>query len=309
MGRARLSALVLLAATAACSPLYAARQTAGHLGLLARSRSLDSSARDARVPPGRREAMKTALAARRFGVEVLGLRRSRDYASWTPVADAVNWLVYACPKTSLMPVPFKVPLAGAFPYKGHFRRDLAEREAARWRAKGYDAAVLPAAAYNTPLPFADPLPSAALAWPPGELARLIFHEMVHGTVSLGDQSAEEALASWAGARGAEAFLAARWGEGSPELAGWREDEAERETREARWSALAERLRALYAEPVPEAEKLARREAVFAEFAVEPNNAVVAARAVYRGDPARWEALWASSGRDWRAFWEAVRAGR
>lgn len=251
--------------------------------------------------------MKTVLDARRFGVSSLALRRSRDYATWTPVEDAVSWLVYACPKTSLTPVPFRVPLAGAFPYKGHFRRDLAEREAAGWRARGYDAAVLPAAAYNTPLPVSDPLPSAVLAWPPGDLAQLVVHELVHGTVRLRDQAEEEALASWAAAKGAEAFLIARWGEGSPELAEWREDRARREARERRVEALAARLGALYAEPVSAEEKLARRVAVFAEFGEPVNNALVAARGVYRGDPARWDALWERSGRDWRAFWAAVRS--
>jgi predicted aminopeptidase len=93
VGRARLGALALLAATAACSPLYAARQASGHLGLLARRASLEKSARDPRVSPGRREAMRTALAARRYGVEALALKPTRDYASWTPVEDAVSWLV------------------------------------------------------------------------------------------------------------------------------------------------------------------------------------------------------------------------
>ncbi|UPT72729.1 MAG: aminopeptidase [Elusimicrobiota bacterium] len=205
MGRSVRVGFLLLLAAAGCSPLYAYRSAAGHMRLLWNKRGVAETIADPATSPGRRERLKLVLDARRFAVEKLALSPSRDFASWTPVDGAVTWLVYACSTTSLKPVTFL-----GFPYKGHFRKEQAEAEAARWTKKGYDAAVVPASAYNTPLPMADPLPSAVLDYGWGDLAELLFHEFAHGTLG-----SEESAAQWIGERGAEKYLFERFGETSP----------------------------------------------------------------------------------------------
>ena len=223
---------------------------------------------------------------------------------------AVTWLVYACLTTSLKPISFL-----GYPYKGHFRREWAEREAAAWTKKGFDAAVVPAAAYNTPLPVADPLPSSALDFAPGELAELLIHEFMHGTVNTRDQTFNEALASWAGERGAKLFLIERFGNASLELTQWQVDLARAETRAVLFDELARKLEAHYRAGG------SGREKIFAAsgLAGPLNNAVVASRRVYRGEPALFDALHAKGGSDWkktiaalkglnrRAPWPALRA--
>ena len=295
MGRSVRIVPLLLLLLAGCSPLYAYRSAAGHLSLLWHKRPIAETIADPSTPPGRREKLKVALDARRFAVEKLALSRSRDFASWTPVDGAVTWLVYACSTTSLKPLTFL-----GYPYKGHFRRELADSEAATWTRKGFDATVVPASAYNTPLPFADPLPSAVLDYGAGDLAELLFHEFAHGT--LGD---EESTAQWIGEHGAEAFLAERFGANSPEYAEWKADRDASEKRAALFAALAKKLEACYAAKCGEREKL------FSEAGLpgKLNNAVVAAHRVYRGDPAKLDVLFEESRRDWPRFMAALRKRR
>lgn len=298
MGRRLIGVLPLLL----LSGCYGYRSAAGHLSLLWHSRSISATIVDPRTRPGRRETLKLVLDIRRYAEEKLSLGHSRDYASWTPVGGAVTWLVYACPKDSLKPVSFL-----GFPYKGHFRREWADAEAANWRAKGYDATVVGAAAYNTPLPFADPLPSSVLSYPPGDLAELLIHEAAHGALG-----SEESAAEWVGEHGAAQFLSERYGADSPELLEWRADAAKAETRAVLFDELAKFLEEDYA-----AGRAAARERRFAwareeaaktevELPDELNNAVVAAHRVYRGDPKKYDDLFEKSGRDWKAFVAALK---
>ena len=292
MVRAVRALALLFLFAAGCSPLYAYRSAAGEAGLLWHRRSIERTIADPVTPPGRRERFKLVLAARRFAVERLALSPSRDYSTWTPVDGAVTWLVYACSTTSLKPITFL-----GFPYKGHFRREWAEREAAAWTKKGYDAAVFAAAAFNTPLPISDPLPSSVLDDSTGSMVELLIHEFAHGT--LGN---EESAPQWIGAHGAALFLRERFGEASPEFKEWTSDRDASEMRAARFDLLGRKLEVCYAAGACD------RAALFAASGIAGtlNNAVVAAHKVYRGDPAKLDTLFEASGRDWPRFIAALK---
>ncbi|MDX6768965.1 MAG: aminopeptidase [Elusimicrobiota bacterium] len=287
MGRALLAALLLL-----CGCSYAARSAAGHARLIWTRRPL---------PEG------PALAARRYAVEVVGLADGRDYRTWSPVpGDAVTYLVYACPKDSLEPRRFWFPFIGSFPYKGHFKKAHADAEAAKLARKGFDTAVVPVAAYNTPLPWGDPLPSPVLEWSAGDLSELVIHELVHGTVWYrGHAGFNEAVASWVAECAVEGLLA------GAALDDWRKGRDLGEARAKLVEELAEKLKAVYAsggerEPVF---AWAREEAAKRGVRLrEPlNNAVVASYATYRGEPALFDALREVHGRDWRKTLAALKS--
>lgn len=304
--------LAALAFLSACSPFYVGRAAAGHAGLLWRRRSIDKTIADPATPPELRRKLELVVAVRRFAFETLALKRSRDYSTWTPVkGGAVTWLVSASPRARLEPRLFRFPFIGSFPYKGHFRRDLADGEAASLEREGFDATVSGAAAYHTGLWIADPLPSTVLDSDVGGLAETLIHELTHGTVSFKNRTEfNEALAVWLGARGAEAFLLAREGPDSTTLKAWREGGAANVKRETLYRDLRARLAALYGGPGNEAEKLEKRGAVFdwarAEARArglaplrEPlNNAVVLAHELYAPDDAPFDALFEKCGRDW-----------
>ena len=237
----------------------------------------------------------------------MGLKDGRDYRTWSSVdGEAVTYLVYVCPKDSLQVRSFWFPFVGSFPYKGHFKRAHAEKEAASFERKGFDAAVVPVAAYNTPFPWGDPLPSPVLKWADGDLAELVIHELVHGTVYFRNRGDfNEAVASWLAERAVEGFLT------GDALAAWKKGRDLGEARARLVEELAAKLEAVYAakgerEPVfawarEEAEKRGVR-------LREPlNNAVVVSYSTYRGEPALFDALHEKHGRDWKKTIPALKA--
>ncbi len=268
--------------------------------LLWNKRSVAATIADPATSPGRRERLKLVLDVRRYAVETLALSASRDFASWTPVDGAVTWLVYACSTASLKPVTFM-----GYPYKGHFKREQAEAEAARWTKKGYDAYVSPASAYNTPLPMADPLPSSVLDYGWGDLAELLIHEFAHGTLG-----SEESAAQWIGKKGAGRYMAERFGESSPEYAEWKIDQQRAETAAVLYDELAKLLEAAYAEGRDREPLFAWARAQAKKSGVRLpetlNNAAVAAHRVYRGDPAAYDDLFEDNGRSWPRFVAALK---
>lgn len=292
MGRAGLVAGALL--LAGCSPVYVARSAVGHAKLSWNRKPL---------PPD-----SVALKARRYAVDVVGLEDGRDYRTWSPVdGEAVTYLVYACPKDRLEAVQRRFLLIGSFPYKGHFRREHAEKEAARFEKKGFDATVVPVAAYNTPLPWGDPLPEPVLKWSEGDLAELVIHELVHGTVYFRNRTDfNEALASWLAERAVEGFLSGK------ALEEWKEGRDAGERRAKLVEELTAKLKALYASGGKEREPIfewAKNEATARKVRLrEPlNNAVVVSYSTYRGEPALFDALWEKNGRDWKKTLAALKA--
>ena len=310
----RRNAVLLLAAAllSACSPAYVARAAAGHAGLLWRRRSIVKTIADPATTPELRRKLELTVAVRRFAFETLALRRTHDYEKWTPVSGgALTWLVSATERVRLKSYEFRFPLVGSFPYKGHFRRDLADAEAAALEAKGWDATVSGASAYNTPLPIADPLPSTLLSYSDGDLTETLIHEMTHATVAFKNRTEfNEGLATWLGTRGAEAFFLKRDGPDSAVLKEWREGHAASDKREALYRDLRGRLQTLYDGSGTESEKLEKRKEVFKWARAEAktrglaplreplNNAVVLAHALYAPDFAPFDALFEKNGRDW-----------
>lgn len=318
----RVLPLLALALLASCSPVYVARSASGHAGLLWRRRSIAKTIADPSTSPELRRKLEVSVAVRAFAFETLGLKRSHAYETWTPVeGPALTWLVSASERARLKGYSFWFPFVGSFPYKGHFRRDLAVAEAAALERRNYDATVSGASAYKTPLPISDPLPSTVLAYDEGGLAETLIHELTHGTVYFRNQTEfDEAVATWVGVRGAEAFLLRRDGPDSPALKVWRQGQEDNRKREALYAELRARLQALYDGPGTDAEKLDERGAVFdwarAEAKArglsplkEPlNNAVVLAHALYAPDFAPFDALFERHGRDWPKTIAALRAG-
>jgi predicted aminopeptidase len=248
-----------------------------------------------------------AIKARRYAVDVVGLKDGRDYRTWSPVdGDAVTYLVYACPKDSLKAHRFWFPFIGSFPYKGHFKREHAQKEAAKLEKKGLDTTVVAVSAYNTPLPWGDPLPEPVLKWHEGDLAELVIHELVHGTVYFRNHTGfNEALASWLAERAVEGYLSEK------ALDEWKEGRDAGERRAKLVEELTAKLKAVY-------EAKGEREPVFAWALAEAkarkvrlreplNNAVVVSYSTYRGEPELFDALWEKNGRDWKKTLAALKA--
>jgi predicted aminopeptidase len=303
----------------ACSPVYVTKAASGHASLLWHSRSMSAALRDPAVSGDLKAKFRLALEIREFAFARMGLRRSRDFSTYTPVHGAVTYVVSACPRTSLESYQWWFPFVGRVPYKGYFKKADAVREMRRFEGRGFDARVGGVAAYKTPLWFADPLPSNVLDYAPGDLAELIIHEFTHGTVWFkGHVDFDEAVATFVGEEGAADFLERRFGPDSKELKDYRQGLARERQSTAAMDEIYQRLEALYGSQAAEEEKLARRQEVFAwgrrrleaigQPILEPlNNATVLAHRLYTCDLGAFHALHERCGRDWKKTMAALKA--
>jgi len=277
------------------------------------------------TPAPLRARLELVGRLRDFASHELGLPDNQSYRSYADIGRPfVVWNVFAAPEFSVAPKTWCFPVAGCVAYRGYFREARARDFALGLELKGFDVAVDGVPAYSTLGHFADPVLSTMIGWDETELAGLLFHELAHQRLYVaGDTAFNEAFASVVEEEGVRRWLAAA---GRPaELAGF---EA-REGRFARVVALLaagrERLRRLYAEPLPAAamreRKVAELEAIRAEFraagpalagyarlfGADLNNATLASVGAYQDCAPGFRAELAAAGGDLVRFYAAVRA--
>ena len=151
--------------------------------------------------------------------ESIGLNTDDQYTTFYDTGgDPISWNVSACPPDRFSPYTWDFPLVGEVPYKGFFRRDLADAQRDALAAEGYDAIVRPVSAYSTLGFFSDPILSPMLGYAPDQLADLILHELTHALVyAPGQTDYNESLATFVGRQGSLLFLAQHFGPDTPLL--------------------------------------------------------------------------------------------
>jgi len=181
---------------------------AGQMDLLARARPIPE------VIEGGDRALALRLGRvreiRSFASRQLGLPDNGSYTRYTELGrQFVLWNVFAAPALSLKPLQWCFPIAGCVNYRGYFSEDQARAEAARLRANGDDVHVSGVPAYSTLGYFDDPVLSSFVRWPETEVARLIFHELAHQLLYVKDDSVfNESFATAVEEVGVERWLAA-----------------------------------------------------------------------------------------------------
>ncbi len=303
----------------ACSPTYFLRAGYEEARILWHRRPIAEVLSRPDLDATTRAKLELVLQVRRFAEQELGFDVGGSYSSITEVANPpIVYVVSAAPRTSLEPYTWWFPIIGRVAYKGYFDAAAAKQEAQRLEAKGYDTYIRTAVAFSTLGWFSDPLLPHLLGYDQETLANIIIHELFHSTFYLpGKTALNESLANFAGHRGAIAFFAK---EQQSEVATMQHAEATWESELAISNFLAEaaeRLNALYASPVSEAEKLRQRAVLFVrlqeefrslpgpvrqntDFAsVQLNNAVVLQYLMYLKELALFEQLYQQNGRELR----------
>ncbi len=322
-------ATLLAGCGATTGPGYYWQSIGGHLALMRAARPVDVWLADETTPTTLRERLVLAQRMRRFAVEELGLP---DNASYTRYADlqrrAAVWNVVAAPPYELKLQQWCFPVAGCVGYRGYFDEATARRFAQGLDA-GLEVAVYPVPAYST-LGWTnwlggDPLLNTFIAYPEGELARILFHELAHQVVYVADDMVfNESFATAVERLGGERWMATQ---ASAEA---REAFARFEARRQQFRALTRdtraRLQQAYAlgeTPVREAAKRAAMQDFHARYAalkagwggfagydawaLQANNALFAAQRAYDELVPGFLALHEREGRDFHRFYDAVRA--
>lgn len=310
--RAWLACAALL--TTACSPVYVYKAWRGQSRILSARRPIQRVLEDPATTPALKEKLRLVLDARRYAFETVGIPETDNYSDYAAVeGPAASWVVSASKRTRLEPKTWWFPFVGKVPYKGYFDRRDAEAERDALERRDWDAYFGGVSAYSTLRWFRDPVLSTMLAQPPGEQAELILHELTHTAVfHKGQVDFNETLATFVGETAGQAFLAARFGEDSLEVADYRRGLAERELRAKTVDELFGELDALYRGAGADAEKLRLRAAVFERYQARLrlktlNNAVVLAHRRYRCDLSDFRRALEKAGGDWRKFLEEMRA--
>lgn len=271
-----------------------------------------------------RQRLSESQALLAYAEASLGLEVGGRYRSYVALPeDYVVYNLFAAPPLSLSPEHWCYPFVGCVPYRGYFRRELAERAAARQSLSGSEVYLGDVPAYSTLGWFDDPLLSSFIDWPLADFAVLLLHELAHGRVWVsGDAAFNEAYATFVGRRGMRDWLASR------DERGLLEDyDARRHARRALFALLADTraaLDAVYRSAAPADAKSrakarlleatrrcyrSRREAFgggrYDGLMEQLNNALLASIATYEDKVPAFAALWQQAAGDWPAFHGAV----
>ena len=341
LGWLLLAVLGVVALTTGCArthgPGYYWQSVAGHTDLMWRSRPIEHWLNDETTPAALRERLRLAQRIRDFASAELGLPDNASYRRYTDLGRrAAVYNVVAAPALSLQLKTWCFPVAGCVGYRGYYSEADAQAYAQQLREgeggeDGLEVGVYPVPAYSTlgwmNWAGGDPVLNTFIAYPEGELARLLFHELAHQVLYVKDDTTfNESFAT-----AVERLGVQRWMQQAASPAARAEYTARDQRRQA-FRALTrsvrERLQGVYSDSTTdEAVKRQRKQAVMDDFRREyealkalwggfsgydpwvarANNALLGAQGAYDRFVPGFEALFEREGRDFARFYDAVRA--
>lgn len=173
-----------------CSTVgYYSQIVSGHMRIVMGKRPLAEVATDETIDDSIKRRLDLAQRARVFGIEQLSLPNNQSYTSFYDTGqDYVTWNVVAAQEFSLDPHNWCFPIAGCVSYRGYYSREDAQAYADGLAKEGLDVTVTGATAYSTLGWFEDPLLNTMLDRSDPSIASLLFHELAHQQLYVGDDS-------------------------------------------------------------------------------------------------------------------------
>ena len=175
---------------AGCSTVgYYSQIVSGHMRIVMGKRPLAEVAIDETIDDSIKRRLDLAQRARVFGIEQLNLPNNESYTSFYDTGqEYVTWNVVAAKEFSLDPHNWCFPIAGCVSYRGYYSREDAQSYADGLAEEGLDVTVTGATAYSTLGWFEDPLLNTMLDRSDPSIASLLFHELAHQQLYVGDDS-------------------------------------------------------------------------------------------------------------------------
>lgn len=201
------------------SILYGIQQGKGQLKIVYGAEPVNVFLEDSTYADSLKAKLILIKEIKRFAIDSLGINPSENYENlFDQKGKPVMWVVTACEKNKLEPYYWKFPFLGKFSYKGYFDENKAIEEEKSLKEQGYDTDIGIVNAWSTLGWFKDPIMSSMLKKSPGQLARVIIHELTHGTLYVKNNiQFNENLASFVGDKGAILFLNWKYGETSDQV--------------------------------------------------------------------------------------------
>ena len=322
-----------------CTTLgYYWQSVSGHMQMLNAARPVADVLADPQAPAALKARLALSQRIRSFAATDLMLPDNASYKSYADLRRiAVVWNVVAAPEFSLTLKTWCFAVAGCVDYRGYFNEADARLTAEQLKSEGLEVSVYGVPAYSTlgKLDWlgGDPLLNTFIAYPEGELARLIFHELAHQVVyAAGDTMFNESFATAVERLGAQRWLKAQASQTA------REEYAALDTRRQQFrqltAATKRELALIYSSNTGLTQQnnghkaikiiaiqkfkssydnlkkswgdTAQRTSAYDAWVAQANNASFGAQAVYDELVPGFEALFERQGRDWQRFYDAVR---
>lgn len=256
-------ALLTLLLLGGCSSInYYGQLASGQLRLLHAREPVAEIIADPSRDPALREHLVKSQQARVFASRQLHLPDNLSYRLYVEVGRPyVVWNVFSTSEFSLDPVTHCFPIAGCIAYRGYYSQGGARGEAALQRQAGMDVYLSGVETYSTLGWFDDPILSSMLSRGDERMAALIFHELAHQRFYVKDDTEfNESYANFVEQEGGRQWRAAR-GLAPQSLSALKQNDQfiqlVLDTRE--------RLKKLYAQPLPADVMRARKAAEFEQL--------------------------------------------
>lgn len=198
---------------------YGLQQGRGQLKIVWQAKPLNDYLEDASFPDSLKRKVRLVKDIKKFAFDSLGIEPIKNYTKmYDQKGQPGMYVVTACEPYELKSYKWSFPFLGEFSYKGYFNKNKAEKEALKLAQKGFDTDIGEVNAWSTLGWFKDPVMSSMLNKTSGNLARLLIHELTHGTIFVKNNvQLNENLATFIGDKGAILFLKHHYGENSNEL--------------------------------------------------------------------------------------------
>lgn len=198
---------------------YGIRQASGQLHIIYNARPVEEYLNDSTVSQEIKDKLLLIDDVKAFANERLHLAETDNYTDmYDQHGQPVLWVVTGCEPFSFQPYQWTFPVLGSVPYKGFFKKHLADEELEEIKSKGLDAGMRSVGGWSTLGWFNDPILSEMLNRSNGDLANLIIHELVHSTIFVKDSvEFNENLASFIADKGTLIYMSEKYGVDSDEM--------------------------------------------------------------------------------------------